>query len=164
MVEKYGLPKVYFPEAVFDELKKREMPVNEANERLIREELRERFGLRGLSIKAIERIKEIKGNFVLAESLYSWEEYLHFKEEYGENFLTLAVYAPPRTRYLRLETRSSGRALTNEEAKSRDHSQIENLHQAGPIAMADFTVQNEGGLEALVRQVDEIMKVLENRR
>src|SRR5688572_12439532 len=74
--QKYGWAKVYFPEAVFDEIKKRGLEISEANERTIREWLREEYGERSFSTKAIEKISGIKQEYVLAESLYSWEEYL----------------------------------------------------------------------------------------
>ena len=48
--------------------------------------------------------------------------------------------------------------MNREDAISRDYSQIENLHQAGPIARADFTILNEGTKEDLYKQIDEIIK------
>ena len=96
---------------------------------------------------------------ILVESLYSWEEYLEFKNEFGDDFKVLAVYSSPETRIKRLSNRSH-RPLTREEVTSRDYSQIENLHQAGPIARADFTVINEGEMNDIYTQLDQAVSKL----
>ena len=160
LMEKYKLPKVYFGDVTFDEMKDRGLPINEKNERFVREDLRKKYGLLHYAKKVIEKIKSL-GNIktILVESLYSWEEYLEFKKEFGDNFFVLAVYSSPQTRIKRLENRSA-RPLKKEEVISRDYSQIENLHQAGPIARADFTVINEGTKENLNREIENVFSTL----
>ncbi|PIT94209.1 dephospho-CoA kinase [Candidatus Falkowbacteria bacterium CG10_big_fil_rev_8_21_14_0_10_43_11] len=155
LTQKLNCPKVYFGQVVMDELENQGLEVNEANERKIREELRATYGMAAMAIKSLPKIKKIlaANNVALVESLYSWEEYLTLKKEFGDGFKTLSVYASPATRYARLQKRPV-RPLTEEEARSRDYSQIANLHQAGPIAMADFTVINEGTMERLREQID----------
>ena len=158
LMQKYSWPKVYFGEVTFDEMKKRELEVNEKNERIVREDLRAKYGNLYYANQVVKKINEIKSDFVLVESLYSWEEYLCFKKNFGTDFITITVYASPKTRYGRLSNRKV-RPLTKVEAQSRDHAQIENLHQAGPIAMADYTISNnEDGLEALHKQIDEVIE------
>jgi dephospho-CoA kinase len=156
IMEKYGWPKVYFGEVTFDELKARGLEVNEKNERLVREGLRAEFGQLHYAKKVIEKIKQISAPVILVESLYGWVEYLEFKEKFGKDFLTIAVHSAPTVRYERLRNRPQ-RPLTATEAWSRDKSQIENLAQAGPIAMADFTISNGKDLDYLLERVDEIV-------
>lgn len=155
-----GFQKIYFGDITFEEIKHRNLEVNEANERMIREELREKYGMAAYAILNLPKIKDAfkRGNVVL-ESLYSWDEYKVIKKEFGEAFLVIAVYAPPKTRYERLSKRKE-RPLTTLEAKNRDYSQIENLAIAGPIAMADYTILNLGTLEDLRADVKKIMKKL----
>jgi dephospho-CoA kinase len=106
---------------------------------------------------AIEKIKKLKNSqSILVESLYSWAEYLEFKKLFGDDFLVVAVYSSPSDRYKRLAGRKF-RPLTLVEAQSRDYSQIENLAQAGPIAMADYGLLNSGSLKNLYSQLDKII-------
>jgi dephospho-CoA kinase len=157
LVEKYKWPKVYFGDVTFDEMKVRGLDINEKNERFVREDLRAKFGLLHYARKVIENIKKLERESpVLVESLYSWEEYLEFKKEFGDDFKVLAVYSSPETRIKRLENRSI-RPLKKEDVISRDYSQIENLHQAGPIARADFTIINENNIEDIYLQIDMII-------
>ena len=52
------------------------------------------------------------------------------------------------------------RSFSREEAKARDRVEIENIEKAGPIAMADFTVNNIGSLEKLTKDVNNILKTI----
>jgi len=160
LMKKTGWPKIYFGDATFDEMKKEGLEINEANERKIREGIRAKLGMGAYAVLNIPKIKELAGNSnVIVESLYSWEEYLKMKKEFGDFFKVLATFSSPEKRIERIGIRPL-RPLNREEAISRDYSQIENLHQAGPIARADFTIINEGTKEELYQQVDEIIKKL----
>lgn len=139
-----------------DQIKKQELEPTEANERIIRELLRRKHGMAAFAKLNFPKIEEFKGNVVI-DGLYSWEEYLAFKEKYPK-MVCLAVYASPETRYSRLKDRAKRhkkdvdlkfRSFSKEETKSRDAAEIEKLHKAGPIAMADFTIVNEGNQQAL---------------
>ena len=155
-----GWPKVYFGQVTFDEMARRVLEVNEANERQVREGLRTEFGPLIYAERVIEKIEAFKGSEpVLVESLYSWEEYLRFRERFGDSFKVIAVHAAPSIRYERLKDRLN-RPLVEEEARSRDYSQIENLHQAGPIAMADHLIINEGTREELMEKVEVLVRVI----
>jgi dephospho-CoA kinase len=159
ILKKTSWPKVYFGQAVVDEAARRGMP-GEAGERLVREEFRDKDGLAAMAIANLSKIKELfaAGNVIL-ESLYAWEEYLLIKKEFGEDFKVLAVYTSFPTRVTRMKNRPV-RPLTESEVQSRDYSQIENLHQAGPIARADWTIVNEGTKEDLYGGIDKILERL----
>jgi len=158
LIKEYHWPKVYFGDVTFCEMNRRDLPINEKNERMVREELRDKFGKLHYAKKVIEKIRLLgDAEYVIVESLYMWEEYLKFKEEFGNDFVTVAVYASPKTRYDRLENREH-RPLTPEEARSRDYAQIGNLSQGGPIVMADYMVLNEGSRDELVEQTNLVIK------
>ncbi len=155
--KKLKCPKVYFGEITFDEMKKRNLKANQKNEKMVRENLRKKYGVDYYAKRVIEKIDSINEKIILVESLYSWTEYLLFKEKFKNNFYTIAVYSSPKTRYARLKNRPE-RPLTEKEARRRDYAQIENLKQAGPIAMADYTVDNNSGYEELHIQIDKTIE------
>ena len=70
------------------------------------------------------------------------------KKEFGDSFKLLNIFTTKSLRYARLKERPF-RPLTNDEACSRDYSEIEKLDKGGPIAFADFTVHNDSTLEDL---------------
>jgi dephospho-CoA kinase len=147
--ESKGYNKVYFGEVVINELKSRGLEINEKNERFVREDLRKEFGMGVTALKSIDKIKNFLVNSnVVVESLYSWEEFKFLKKEFGESFKLLNIFTTKSLRYARLKERPF-RPLTNDEACSRDYSEIEKLDKGGPIAFADFTVHNDSTLDDL---------------
>lgn len=161
--EDFGVPKVYFGEITFDEIKKRGLEINYKNERIVREDLRNQHGMgvyAKFSIPKIEKLLE-KNRIVLLESLYSWDEYKIIKKEFGDNFLVLAVYASPKNRFKRLKNRIKERPIKDwQEFKIRDWTEIEGTQKGGPIAMADYTIINEGDLEEYQAKIENWWKSL----
>ncbi len=155
-----GFVPVRFGDITDDEVKRQGLPLTEANERPARERLRREHGMAAYAILSAPRIDAaLKSSHVVVDGLYSWEEYLYLKDRYKADFLVVAVWTSPQTRYRRLGTRAV-RPLTPEQAASRDRAEIENLNKGGPICMADYTVLNEGDMADLKRQVVSIIERL----
>ena len=160
--EEKGFSRIRFGDITDIEIKKRTLEINEANERHIRELLRKELGMAAYAILNQPIIdKALKKTSVVADGLYSWEEYLCFKAHYFNNFFVVSVYSSPKTRYSRLAERIL-RPLKIDEAVSRDKSEIENLNKGGPIAMADYTILNESDLESLRDQTETVLNCLNN--
>ena len=155
-----GFTTVRFGDVTDEEVKKRGLELNEANERRVRELLRKEHGMDAYARLNQPRIDSVlKGSDVVVDGLYSWEEYSFLKNHYGKDFIVVAVWASPETRYTRLSKRRH-RKLKPAEAASRDHAEIENINKGGPIAMADFTILNESSLTDLKKEVEGIISGL----
>lgn len=156
-----------------DEVKKKGLTPGEASERPIREELRRKHGMGAyatLNFPQIDTLLE-KGN-VIVDGLYSWEEYLEFEKKYDKKLTVIAVYASPRVRYQRLLTRKwdkekdikmINRSYTEKQAKKRDYAEIGYLHTGGPIAMADFTIINEGSKTELSKNLESVCSLIDKK-
>lgn len=162
---KSGFAFFRFGQITLDMVKEKNLEVNEANERKIREGLRKKYGMGAFAVLNIPKIDElIKKSNVVGDGLYSWSEYKILKEKYGDAMYVVAVYAPPMLRYSRLKNRSVEndqnqrfRNFTEEEAKARDYAEIENLEKGGPIVMADFTIVNTGTIDEVKKKTREIL-------
>lgn len=158
--ERSGFARVRFGDITDEEVARRGLELNEENERLVREQLRDDHGMDAYAKLSQPRIDSLlESTDVIVDGLYSWEEYTLLKGRYGDAFTVIAVWSSPETRYHRLATRAV-RPLTREEAISRDIAEIENTNKGGPIAMADFTIMNESGLGDLERQARTVLDVL----
>ncbi len=158
--EKTSWSKIHFGNSVVDEVIRRGQEPNQANEKVVRDEFRRLYGMGALATINLPKIKELfQNSSVIIESMYSWEEYLELKKEFGDSFKVLAIFASPKIRTERMAGRSF-RPLTPEELIARDYSQIETLHQAGPIARADYTIINESSEQDLHLQIDEILSII----
>ncbi|MBW2963711.1 AAA family ATPase [Candidatus Woesearchaeota archaeon] len=131
---------------------------DETNERLVREGVRKIYGMDAyakLNISKFDAALE-KGDLV-ADGLYSWEEFKVLKDYYKGKIVVLAVMTSPGVRYKRLAARKE-RPLTKEESKSRDFAEIENLNKGGPIAMADYYVINNFSFEFIQKEIENFLR------
>lgn len=157
---------IRFGQITLDKIKENGLEVNEANEKKIREDIRKEYGMGAFAILNIPKIDEfLKKLNVVGDGLYSWSEYKILKEKYGDSMHVIAVYAPPKLRYERLEKRTAKkdekmrfRVILKKDAKARDFAEIENIEKGGPIAMADFTIINNGTIDELKDQLSNILK------
>lgn len=165
-----GFQFIRFGQITLDIVREKGLEPTEENERPIREDLRKKHGMAAYAILNIPKIDRLlqKGNVVI-DGLYSWEEYLELKKKYGKDLICLALYSSPETRYERLTSRKydpskdekmRNRPSSIEQTKSRDYSEIEKLNKGGPIAMADFTIVNEGSLEDLYEKLNEFLSII----
>jgi dephospho-CoA kinase len=158
--EKNGYARIRFGDITDEEVKKRGLELNEANERLVREQLRQEHGMAVYAKLNLPRIDEaLRKSNVIIDGLYSWEEFILLKEYYGDKLSLVAVFSSPKTRSIRLATRKI-RPLTTKEAADRDKNEIEIIHKGGPIALADFTITNESSLKELKKQTQRIIERL----
>lgn len=140
---------------------------SESMEKEVREGLRKEHGMGAYAKLNIPKFEELlkKGN-VVGDGLYSWTEYKILKEHFKDNLVVISVYAPPKLRHTRISQRVSdandkdmrNRSITVDEAKKRDHSEIENIEKGGPIAMADYTIINTSTIESVYEQLNTIAK------
>ncbi|MFC1974102.1 AAA family ATPase [Chloroflexota bacterium] len=158
--ENNGFVKVRFGDITDEEIRKRGLRLSEKNERDIRQQLRKEHGMSAYAVLSLPKIDSLlKSDDVVVDGLYSWEEYSLLKNRYGEQFIVVAVWAAPETRYARLSKRQI-RPLTMEESVSRDIAEIENSSKGGPIAMANFTIANDSSLEAMEGEAKKVLVAL----
>ena len=158
--KKHKWPNVYLGQATFDRMKDEGLALNYNNERKVREKIRRELGMGAYAILALSKIKDkLKhSQVVLAESLYSWDEYKILKKEFKDKFRVIAIYASPTIRFKRLGSRKKERPIKNRlEFKTRDYTELENLAKGAPIAMADYTIINETNINWVHQELDKII-------
>lgn len=163
ILESLDYKKVYFGGVTMEKMKEEGMEVTPENEKIMRERLRSEYGMGAYAIILLPRIKEyaLDGNVVL-DGLYSWDELKILKEELGEALNVIAVVTDKKIRYDRLNVREF-RPLTNEEAMKRDIAEIENIAKAGPIAYADYYIDNNGDIESYKNRLLNILEDIKEK-
>lgn len=163
LMRKLKAPKVWFGQVTNDEMTRRRIEHNQANERLVRESLREELGLAAYAIKSEAKIKKYLETYdkVIIESLYSWEEYLYLRKKF--DVILIHIYAPPKIRYARIVGRHIRGLEHEKEARERDFAQLTYLNQGGPIAIADYLVNNTGTIKDAFRQIDKIITEINHK-
>lgn len=158
LLEEMGYQKVYFGGVTMDKLKEANLEITPENEKYMREKLRADLGMGAYAIVLLPKIIEnfSKGNTVL-DGLYSWDELKILRNELGDNLAVIAVTADRDLRYSRLAARPV-RPFTIEQAEARDIAEIENSAKGGPIAMADYYIDNNHDIETYKKRLLEIIE------
>ena len=160
LFEKNGYFRIRFGDITDIEVAKRGLPLNEVNERQVREQLRQEHGMAAYAKLNLPRIDEaLQKSNVIVDGLYSWEEFILLKNYYGDRLKLVAVYSSPKTRSSRLAVRRI-RPLTAQDSADRDKNEIEIINKGGPIALADYTIINESSLKELKEQTQRIIERL----
>ncbi len=158
-----GYPKVYFGGVLYAAMDKAGVEITPESQQIFREEIREKEGKDFVVKRIISQIHDLIDagqHRIVADGLYSWTEYKIMKREFPGEFSVVAVVAPKHLRHHRLANRPE-RPFTDTEANERDWSEIENLEKGGPIAIADHFIINNGSMDHLHQQVDDILNETE---
>ena len=159
--ETFKFKSVYFGGFILEEVKRRNLEVNSKNEKIVREDLRKNGGLDVVARMAFDHIKSFleEGFHVTIDGLYSFSEYLYLKEKFDKQLFIIAIHAARELRYQRLGMRKI-RPLTPQQIDERDFLEIKNIEKAGPIAIADYHIINDGTVQDLYNAVEETFKRL----
>ena len=157
-LESEGYFQLRFGAVVENEVRRRGWELNPANERIVREELRGQHGMAAMARLSLPTLKTAlqQHQRIVVDGLYSFSEYKLLREELGAPLALVAIVAARHLRYQRLASRLI-RPLTPAEAQQRDAQEIEKLEKGGPIAMADYTLLNDGPPENLLKQLDDLL-------
>ena len=160
-----GLPKIYFGGVIYKEMEKRgiERTADGESEKHFREMIRETEGKDWVVRQVIESTKNLIAagqKRIVLDGLYTWTEYKILKKEFPGQMTVLAVVVDKSIRHKRVAKRPE-RPFNAEEIQERDRSEIENLEKGGPIAMADYYLLNNGSVEELEKDVDEVLKKID---
>lgn len=160
-LEQRGYFQFRFGGIVTDEVARRGLPLNPENERIVREELRKHEGMDAMAKLALPRLRDALETHrcIVIDGLYSFSEYKTLHKAFGGKMIVIAIASPRAARYERLKTREH-RPLTPEEAERRDFQEIETLEKGGPIAIADYTLVNNGQETALLDKLEGLLNQL----
>ena len=160
-LEEQGFYQFRFGSIVVNEVARRGLELTPENERIVREEFRRVEGMAAIAQRALPHLKEALHTHpnIVIDGLYGFSEYKMLIENLSATLIVVAITAPRWQRYERLSSRPE-RPLTAEEARLRDFQEIENLEKGGPIAIADYTLLNDGDKAALKMALDQLLAEL----
>lgn len=157
-LQRNGIPFVRFGELTDEGVKQMGLPLTLDNERIFREKIREELGMGAYAIKAEPKIRAFleMHDVIAIDGLYSWEEYTYLKEKFP-GLTLIHIFAEPQKRHQRLSQRPI-RPVPAEKGYERDVAELEQLNKGGPIAIADYLIENNGDtIQDLQRKIDQVL-------
>lgn len=158
-----GYPKIYFGGIIYKAMEEAGIEITWESQTTFREEIREREGKDFVVKRAAREAHDLIDagqHRILLDGLYTWSEYKILRHEFPGEMTVVAIVTPKRLRKRRLATRPE-RPMTSQEVDERDWAEIENLEKGGPIAIADYYINNDQSLEALHSDIDALLKELD---
>ena len=141
-LKKKGIPILRFGDLTDEGVREMGLPLKQENEKLFREKMRREFGMGAYAIKSKPKIDNLLKDYdiIILDGLYSWEEYTYLINQFYKLIL-INIFAEPTIRYERLSKRPI-RPLLLTEGRNRDIAELEKLNKGGPIAIADYSIEN----------------------
>jgi len=162
VAEEMGIPVVCMGDVVREEAKRRGLPQTDENLGKIAEELRRKEGMDAIAKRCIPIIRERGKDLgvVVVDGIRGIAEVERFKKEFGDDFILINIEAPLEVRFQRaLKRKRSDDVRSLEDLKKRDERELGwNMGEA--MKMANFTIENTGGLEEFKEKVRGILEQL----
>ena len=155
-----GVPKIYFGGVILKAIADAGLEDTPETEQRFRTELREKEGKDFVVRRVVADAKNLIAagqKRIVLDGLYSWTEYKILRAEFPIELTVVAVVAPKALRRKRVAKRPE-RPLTAQEVAERDKNEIEQLEKGGPIAIADYYLDNSGTIEQLHAGFDAILQ------
>ncbi len=162
-----GIPVITMGDVIREELKRRDLPLNDENAGRVATELRKREGPDAIAKRCIPLIKGIqsrageaaKKTVIVIDGIRGVAEVELFKKELGSDFMLVLVETPLIHRYERIKAR--GRAddvLSLKEFEERE-ARERGWGMGEAMANADTVIHNVGSLDAFRDQIKSFLDI-----
>lgn len=156
------IPKIYFGGIIYKAMAEAGIERTEdgESEKKFREEIREKEGKDFVVKRVINEVKNLIDagqKRIVLDGLYTWTEYKILRKEFPTEMTVIAITVPKALRRKRLAERPD-RPFDAQAAAERDRSEIENLEKGGPIAIADYYVDNSADIKTFHENFAELCK------
>ena len=161
----HNIPKIYFGGIIYKAMAEAGIERTEdgASERKFREEIRAKEGKDFVVKRAIQEARNLINagqKRIVLDGVYSWTEYKILRKEFPTEMTVVAIVAPKALRRKRIAERPD-RPFDAKAAAERDQSEIENLEKGGPIAIADYYINNDGDIKSFQSDFEKLMKEID---
>ncbi len=152
-----GIPVIVMGDVIRSELKRRNIPLNDANAGRIATELRLKDGMDAIAKRCIPYIEATGSDVVVIDGIRGIAEVETFKERFGDDFTLVCIHASRPIRYSRLKARGrSDDTLSLEEFKKREEREM-GWGMGEAMREASIVIKNEGELEEFRARVKELL-------
>lgn len=159
-----GYPKVYFGGIMYKAAAEAGItPGDWDAEKKFREDIREKEGKDFVVKRAIAEARNLVHagqRRIVLDGLYTWSEYKILKHEFPGEITVIAIVTSKHLRKQRMADRPE-RPMTAEQVDQRDWAEIENIEKGGPIAIADYFINNDKSLEDLHKELHKVFEEID---
>lgn len=153
-----GIPVVRMGDMVWEEVRRRDLPLTNENVGRVAGEMRDRSGKGVWAERTVEAIRKLGTDRVVIDGVRSPDEVEAFRRLLGHDFVLVAIHAAPAVRLARLLGRNRADDVkTEEEFRARDARELA-WGIGNAIAQADVLLVNEGGVDEVRNAVARLLR------
>lgn len=152
------LPIVHFGDIINDYFDKHKIAQTEEHHKKMRIEIREKHGIAAFAILNKQKIQDyLKDNpIVVINGMRSYEEKTYLESEFPKvNIVIICIFSDYETRQKRLKKRASRSGLLG---KERDISEVLDTNMGPTLALAEYTILNDGTIDDLHTKLENIYR------
>ena len=155
-----NIPVVSMGDAVREEAARRGLPPTDENIGGTGTKLRREEGMEAIARRCVPKIRTLNSPVVVVDGTRNIEEIDYFRQQFGDDFKLIAIYAPFQLRFERAKYRArSDDICTADELKKRDEREKGwGLDKA--IEKADITIKNINSLEKFKEEIKKTFDAL----
>jgi len=159
VAKKLGFPVVRMGDAVWEEVKKQDLNLNDKNVGMIANEMRKKYGRDIWAKRTLDKIRSLKveSSAIVIDGVRNAEEIDIFKKEFDKDFILIAIEASDYVRHMRAlkrDRQDDSKNLVN--IKERDKREI-SWGIDVVIASADIVVSNENGIDGFRENIRKML-------
>jgi len=149
-----GFPVFRMGDFIWDEVKKRKLPMNASTVGSVASDMREKYGSTIWAERTVEAIEEVNdSSIVVIDGIRSRSEVNYFRTHLSDSFRLVAIIASDEIRHQRAKKR--GRvddSSDNQSIKQRDNREIQwGIEQV--INESDIKIRNESSLASFRKKI-----------
>lgn len=154
-----GIPVVNMGDVVREEAAKHGLAPTDRNIGGTGTMLRKKEGMDAIAQRCVPRIRKLDSRIVVIDGIRNIDEISHFKEQFGSDFMLVAIHTPPGLRLKRVQNRGRSDDMESMgELEQRDEREKGwGLDKA--IEMADITIENTSSLEEFQSKIKKLFRM-----
>ncbi|MFH8080987.1 MAG: AAA family ATPase [Candidatus Aenigmatarchaeota archaeon] len=158
--EKYGYKTISYSELVHEKTREEGLETTRENLQMIAKKYRENYGMDYFARLAVEKALNSGCEKIILKDLRRKED-VEVPKQFFERFYVIEIYANKKIRFERLKRRGSIKdpKTWKEFVKQEENEKLLGFHEA--VKYADFRIKNNGSIEDLKSQIDQLMKKIE---
>lgn len=152
--KKKGIPVFRMGDFIWDEVKKRKLPMNASTVGSVASDMRKKYGSAIWAKKTVEAIKQVTdSSIVVIDGIRSISEVIYFRAHLSDSFRLVAIIASDAIRHQRAKKRGRVDDSSDDQSiQQRDNREIQwGIDQV--IDESDIKISNESSLASFRKKV-----------
>lgn len=152
-----GIPVINMGDVIRKEVLRLGLEPNDSNTGMVATQLRKCEGMDAVAIRCISQIKDTGSDLVVVDGVRGIAEVECFRQELGEGFVLISIYAPIEIRFSRVQKRGRSDDMnTIEGLSNRDEREL-GWGMGEAIEASNIEIENNSTLETFKRNVIEVL-------